>query len=70
MAVTSDEGVTRRYGGGGREVMVMEKVSLDDRTRAEAEAKLVDVMLWKKWKVEVGSDGADLCSGSDFGFCY
>ena len=39
MAVTSDEGVTRRYGGGGREVMVLEEVSLDDRTRAEAEAK-------------------------------
>ena len=66
MAVTSDEGVTRRYGGGGREVMVVEEVSLEDidRTRAEVE---VDVA-----EVEGGSGiGADLlCSGSDFGFCY
>ena len=48
--------------------MVVEEVSLKAyRSYESGSGSKVDVMLWK---VEVGSDGADLCSGSDFGFCY
>ena len=51
----------------GREVMVVEEVSLKDidRTRAEVEVDVAE-------EVEGGSGiGADLlCLGSNFGFCY
>ena len=64
MAVTSDEGVTRRYGGGGREVMVVEEVSLDDRTRAKRKQSGCYVVE----EVEGGSGIGR--SGSLFGFGF
>ena len=69
MPVTFDEEVTASiwwWRKSGREVMVVEEVSLEDIDRARAEVE-VDVA-----EVEGGSGiRADLlCSGSDFGFCY